>query len=46
MGLATINYENHSYSIEYADDFIYNADAGPLVETCKQSLASRHIGAP
>jgi FkbM family methyltransferase len=24
MGLATINYENHSYSIEYADDFIYN----------------------
>jgi FkbM family methyltransferase len=24
MGLATINYENNSYSIEYADDFIHN----------------------
>jgi FkbM family methyltransferase len=24
MGLATINYENNNYSVEYADDFIYN----------------------
>jgi FkbM family methyltransferase len=24
MGLVTINYENNKYSIEYADDFIYN----------------------
>jgi FkbM family methyltransferase len=24
MGLATINYENNNYSVEYANDFIYN----------------------